>query len=82
MKIKLNNHEVKLSGGRLKIYNLLKQGYKLKWDVNFILLDSNNVFQKVIHGNQDWTISLMKMDKILVFSPPHFYVINPEIQEI
>ena len=84
MKIRLNGFEVKLLSGRKKIYYLLNNGNKIIiGNVNYLIVNQEGVYVKEIKSNaQYWTIKLMIVDKLLIYSNPNTIILNPLIEEI
>ena len=84
MKIRLNGIEIKLSSGRKKIYDLLNNGNKIiTGNVNYLIVNQEGECVKEIKSNaQYWTIKLMIVDKLLIYSNPNTIILNPLIEEI
>ena len=84
MKIILNGIEVKLSSGRKKIYDLLKNSNKIiTGNINYLIVNQERENIKEIKSNaQYWTIKLMIVDKLLIYSNPDTIILNPLIEEI
>jgi len=84
MKIRLNRFEVKLSSGRKKIYDLLKDGGIIKPNgKNYQFINKEGiVFNEVKNSSQMWTIELMKLDMLLLFNKDSSLSLNPKIEEI
>ena len=84
MKIRLNVIEIKLSSSRKKIYDLLNNGNKIiTGNINYLIVNQERENIKEIKSNaQYWTIKLMIVDKLLIYSNPDTIILNPLIEEI